>query len=411
MLGPAGQAVLVALGFALFYVVLLVAFGHMRRRHCVFTHGLRGTGVLVDVRGARPLERRSVVERPTVRVVVATAAVPSGVLTDQKLPAGEYHRGQVVPVVQHPTDPRRLYVDRPDLERSSLGVQGMGAMLVLAPIVALLGISDLLRGACQGPHVRRGRWAASRTWRARRRPGCARDADFRPRRAFVGTLDGVHGMTARVPASRRPGGRRPNEEVSAVRRRSLVPLGCGALILLAACSGSSDGPAEPAASGGVHAPTAVSDAAPVTPEGRRVELGDVGSVVVPSTATVEQRQTGTPAEQLVVVFDDPTRSAVEITWAADDPVGVDESSWAMEQAARANPAISDYERARVTWPGSPESVLATWTEEMPGDDAAQVEGVRLTVKDEQGGSVAIVGFAPTLAGSDAESVVLSLDLG
>ena len=195
-----------------------------------------------------------------------------------------------------------------------------------------------------------------------------------------------------------------------MRRRSLAPLTCGFLALLAACSGPSDGPAEAAASGGAHAPTAVSDVAPVTAEGRRVELGDVGSVVVPTTATVEERQTGTPADQVVVVFDDPTRSAVEITWASDDPVGVDDASWAMEQAARANPAISDYERARVTWPGSPVSVLATWTEEMPGG-ATQVEGIRLAVKDEQNRSVALVGFAPVLAGSDAESVVLSLELG
>lgn len=196
-----------------------------------------------------------------------------------------------------------------------------------------------------------------------------------------------------------------------MRRRSLVPFTCGVMALLAACGTSSDGPAEPTASSGAHVPTAVSDVAPVTPEGRRVELGDVGSVVVPNAATVEPRQTGTSAEQLVVVFDDPARSAVEITWATDDPVGVDEASWAMEQAARANPAISDYERARVTWPGSPVSVLATWTEEMPGDDGTQVEGVRLAVKDEQSRSVALVGFAPTLAGSDAESVVLSLELG
>ncbi|ADG75440.1 hypothetical protein Cfla_2552 [Cellulomonas flavigena DSM 20109] len=196
-----------------------------------------------------------------------------------------------------------------------------------------------------------------------------------------------------------------------MRRRSLVPLTCGVMALLAACGASSEEPAQPTASGGAHAPTEASDVAPITPEGRRVELGDVGSVVVPATATVEQRQTGTPAEQLVVVFDDPARSAVEITWATEDPADVDEASWAMEQAARVNPAISDYERTRVTWPGSPVSVLATWTEEMPGDTGAQVEGIRLAVKDEQDRSVALVGFAPTLAGSDAESVVLSLQLG
>lgn len=146
VLGAGFTAGLIVVVTLVFLVFVAVGFAYVWRRHRVFTHGVRGTGLVVDVRRSRLYEQRSVVERPTERVVVATAAVPSGVLTDQKLPAGQYRPGQVVPVVQHPTDPRRLYVDRPDLERSALAVYAMGAALVVMPLVAVRGVVQVLSG-------------------------------------------------------------------------------------------------------------------------------------------------------------------------------------------------------------------------------------------------------------------------
>jgi len=144
ILGPQQVAVLVGVGATVFLVVFVVAFRYVYRRHRVFRSGLRGTGRVLEVRGARVMERRSVTERPTDRVVVATAAVPGGVLTDQKLPAGEYHPGQEVPVVQDPRDPRRLYVDRPDLERPAFMVYAMAGGLVIFPFVIVRGLAQLL---------------------------------------------------------------------------------------------------------------------------------------------------------------------------------------------------------------------------------------------------------------------------
>lgn len=146
VLGAGFTAGLVVVGALIAMVLMAVAFSYVWRRHRVFTRGVRGTAVVVDVRRTRLLEQRSAVERPTERVVVATAAVPSGVLTDQKLPAGEYRPGQVVPVVQDARDPHRLYVDRPDLERSAAAVYAMGAGLVVLPLVAVRGVVQILGG-------------------------------------------------------------------------------------------------------------------------------------------------------------------------------------------------------------------------------------------------------------------------
>jgi hypothetical protein len=145
-LSPLATAALVGVGGVLFLVVFAVAFSYVYRRHRVFRRGLRGTGRVLEVRGTRVMERRSVTERPTVRVVVATAAVPGGVLTDQKLPAGEYQPGQEVPVVQDPRDPRRLYVDRPDLERPGFLVGAMATGLVIFPLVLVRGLVLVLAG-------------------------------------------------------------------------------------------------------------------------------------------------------------------------------------------------------------------------------------------------------------------------
>lgn len=186
------------------------------------------------------------------------------------------------------------------------------------------------------------------------------------------------------------------------------------LPLLVACGGGSSSGADATEPAGPHAPTATAQAAAVDAEGRTVELDDAGSVVVPADAQVEERSTGSAARQLVVTFDDPL-TAVEITWAPDDTISVDEQTWTTEQAARGNAAISGYERARVQWPGSQQSVLATWVEEVPAQDgaASEVEAVRLVVQDEAGTTVAAVAVAPagTLEGSAAEAVVLSLTLG
>lgn len=203
------------------------------------------------------------------------------------------------------------------------------------------------------------------------------------------------------------------EEVSPVRRWSSPFLLCVMLSVVAACGGPSE--SSPVEERGLYTPTQVADVAPMTSEGRTVELGKVGSVVVPQGATVEERAMSGGTQQVIITFGDVTVSGVEITWGPDDPVSVDEQTWTMEQAAQVNKSISEYERARATWPGSPQSVLATWKESVADAEggSSSLEGLRLVVQDKERSTVVAVGYAPEgdLAGSDAESVVLSLTLG
>lgn len=135
------QGVLVVAVVVPFVLVLVVVFVLLRRRQRLFTHGLRGTALVVDVRPSSMLQRRSLTERPTDVVTVATAACPRGVRTAQKVPPGQYAPGQVVPVVQDPARPDRVLLDRPDLERPPAFVWAPLALALVAPLVVVLGLT------------------------------------------------------------------------------------------------------------------------------------------------------------------------------------------------------------------------------------------------------------------------------
>ncbi len=136
------QNALVLVVMVPFVVVLLVAFGVLRSRHRLMSRGLRGTALVVDVRPSSMMERRSLTERPTEVVTVATAARPRGVRTAQKVPPGQYRVGQVVPVVQDPQRTDRVLLDRPDLERPAALVWAPLALALLAPFFVVLALTD-----------------------------------------------------------------------------------------------------------------------------------------------------------------------------------------------------------------------------------------------------------------------------
>ncbi len=136
------QNVLVVVVLVPFEVVLLVVFGLLRGRRRVFTHGLRGTALVIEVRRSSMLERRSLTERPTEVVTVATAARPQGIRTAQKVPPGQYAVGQVVPVVQDPRRAERVLLDRPDLERPAALVWAPLALALLVWVIAALAITQ-----------------------------------------------------------------------------------------------------------------------------------------------------------------------------------------------------------------------------------------------------------------------------
>lgn len=136
------QLVLVSAVAFVFVVASIAVFAWRMSRRRVFTRGLRGTAVVVGVRRSAMLQRRALLETPTDVVTVATAAVPRGIETSQKLPAGQYVVGQTVEVVQHARDPYRLFVYRPDLEASPLVVYGSLAAAALAPFIVWLAATQ-----------------------------------------------------------------------------------------------------------------------------------------------------------------------------------------------------------------------------------------------------------------------------
>lgn len=141
-----GSGLVVALVVVVVLAVIvgaLAQFGYFYRRRRLFTHGVRGTAVVVDIRPISLAQRYSVTQPATDNVTVATEARPAGVLVAQRVPAGQYRVGEIVPVVQAPGRPDRLLLDRPDLERSAAGTYAPLLLVVLAPLVAVLGLQQL----------------------------------------------------------------------------------------------------------------------------------------------------------------------------------------------------------------------------------------------------------------------------
>lgn len=123
-------------------LITLGVFAYLYSRHRVMTQGVRGTALVVDVRPISMIQRRSVTERPTENVTVATAAVPRGVRVDQKVPAGQYRVGQTVPVVQARGNPHKIFLDRPDLERPAVVVYAPLFAIAFIPVIIYLAITN-----------------------------------------------------------------------------------------------------------------------------------------------------------------------------------------------------------------------------------------------------------------------------
>ena len=192
-----------------------------------------------------------------------------------------------------------------------------------------------------------------------------------------------------------------------------------AATLLAACTGAGTGAAPVQTPTGPHVPTGpASTLTPQRGEGDAVELEGAGSLVAPAGARVEDAtDVGGGTQQLNIRMPDADGSglpAVQVTWGPDD-VGVFEQSWTSENAAKVDGSISQYVRSVVQWPGSEESVVATWEEDVALTDGGTlpVSAVRLTVQGDDGVTVTVLALAPRgeVEGSDAEDTLRSLELG
>ncbi|MBF0689498.1 MAG: hypothetical protein IR158_17245 [Cellulomonas sp.] len=201
-------------------------------------------------------------------------------------------------------------------------------------------------------------------------------------------------------------------------RRTVVLLTISSA-LLAACTGAGEGDAPAETPVGPHVPTGpASTLTPQRGDGETVELDGAGSLVAPADAQVEDvSSTESGAQQVNIRMPDADESglpAVQVTWGPDD-VGVFEQSWTSENAAKVDGSISQYVRSIVQWPGSAESVVATWEEDvaLTTGDTLPVSATRLTVQDDDGTTVTVLALAPRgqLEGSEVEGTLRSLELG
>ncbi|WP_418277910.1 hypothetical protein ACNHYB_08090 [Isoptericola jiangsuensis] len=128
-----GFVLVVALAFAVVFLVVAVVLGRRRR---IYSTGVRGSGVVIRVDSTPVMNRYSAVESPSEMVTVATHMAPNGV-APQKVPAGQYVVGQEVPVIQPAGRPHEVRLDRPDLEIPRWKVIGTAAMALVAPMIAV----------------------------------------------------------------------------------------------------------------------------------------------------------------------------------------------------------------------------------------------------------------------------------
>ena len=169
---------------------------------------------------------------------------------------------------------------------------------------------------------------------------------------------------------------------------------------------------------GPHVPTGpASSLTPHRGEGQTVDLEGAGTLVVPEGSTVEDTiDMGDGGRQLNIRMpgaDDEGLPALQASWGPDH-VGVFEQTLTSQHAASVNPTMSDYVRSMVQWPGSAESVVATWEEDIALTDGSTlpVSALRLTVQGDDAVTVVVLALAPRgeLDGSAVEQALRSLEL-
>lgn len=130
--------VLISVAFGVGFAVVAVI---LRKRRRFFVTGEHGMARVIHVYPTPMVNRRSLTERATEMVVVATNDLPQG-STPQKVPAGQYVVGQTVEVVRAAGRPASVKLNRPDLEYPAIVTWGFAAMAVIAPLIALRSILD-----------------------------------------------------------------------------------------------------------------------------------------------------------------------------------------------------------------------------------------------------------------------------
>ena len=148
--------------------------------------------------------------------------------------------------------------------------------------------------------------------------------------------------------------------------RSLA-MAVAALLLITGCGGTGKAPASPLAS--IINPTGASSGLTQIEgaKGEKVPLGDGLGAVVPAGSKSEPVASGEHGKSVIYRMPDVDADRLpyfKVIWGSPVNTGAREDSWAHETSSQADPAISNYKRSIVEWPGARVAVVATWTLKM-----------------------------------------------
>jgi hypothetical protein len=136
------------------------------------------------------------------------------------------------------------------------------------------------------------------------------------------------------------------------------------LVLITACAGSGKTPAQPGAT--IFSPTGAPSGLTQIEgaKGVQVPLGDGLRAVVPAGSAAEPVDSNEQGKSVIYRMPDVDADRLpylKVIWGSPVNNGARKSSWAHEAQSKGDPAISNYKRSIVKWPGARAAVVATWT--------------------------------------------------
>jgi hypothetical protein len=140
-----------------------------------------------------------------------------------------------------------------------------------------------------------------------------------------------------------------------------------ALVLITGCAGTGKGPAQPGAT--IFSPTGAPSGLTQIEgaRGEQVPLGDGLGAVVPAGSKSEPVASGEHGKSVIYRMPDVDVDRLpyfKVIWGSPVNTSASESSWLNETESKRDPAISNYKRSVVKWPGAKAAVVVTWTLKM-----------------------------------------------
>jgi hypothetical protein len=148
--------------------------------------------------------------------------------------------------------------------------------------------------------------------------------------------------------------------------RSLA-VAVAALVLITGCAGSGKAPVNPVATivNPTGAPSGLTQIEGA--KGEQVPLGDGLGAVVPAGSKSEPVDSDEHGKSVIYRMPDVDVDRLpylKVAWGSPVNTGAREDSWGHEVSSKRDPAISNYKRSIVKWPGAKAAVVVTWTEKI-----------------------------------------------